>query len=126
MNRRTRDVVLEAWPRWVDPASEGARTYEDWPVTFNQEEGDGRKVVSYLATVEYVEGLAPALEVTDVTLNEHVYSMRPNGTSYQVPVYDEGHDYQLKVSHPDGTVQTYSYRNGTYPSTDVIRSVEDK
>ncbi len=122
MNKVTRDVVFEAWPRWVDPAAPGATTYADWPITFNQSEGDGRAATSYLVTLEYQEGMAPAIEVTDVTLSEHVYTIRPNGTSYQPPIYDTAHDYQMVITYPDGTSMTYDYPQGRYPSSDVLRS----
>lgn len=122
MNRTTRDVVFEAWPRWVNPADDGAKPYADWPIAFNQKEGDGRTEVSTLVLVEYPEGLAPALEVTDLTTGEHVYSIRPNGTSYRPPVYDDTHDYQLIVSYPDGERITYAYPRGSYPSNDPIQS----
>ena len=122
MNKVTRDVVFEAWPRWVDPAAPGATTYADWPITFNQSEGDGRAATSYLVTLEYPEGMAPAIEVTDVTLHEHVYTFRPNGTSYQPPIYDAAHDYQMVITYPDGVSMTYDYPQGRYPSSDVLRS----
>lgn len=122
MNRSTRDVVFEAWPRWVNPADQGAEPYTDWPISFNQYAGDGRKEVATLVSVQYPEGAAPALEVTDLTTGEHVYTIRPNGTSYNPPVYDDTHDYQLVVSYPDGVQMTYQYPRGRYPSTTPIIS----
>jgi len=122
MNRTTRDVVLEAWPRWVDPSAPGAEQYADWPIRFNQEDGDGRAVVSYLVTLEYPENLSPSVMVTDVTANEHVYTIRPTGTSYQPPVYSLDHDYRMTLTYPDGVSMTYEYKKGNYPSQDVLKS----
>ncbi len=122
MNKVTREVVFEAWPRWVDPSEPGARPFADWPITFNQADGDGRQAASYLVALEYPEGLAPAIEVTDMTLKEHVYSFRPAGTSYLPPVYDDTHDYQLIVTYPDGVKMTYAYPKGRYPSPEAIKS----
>jgi alkaline phosphatase D len=122
MNKKTRDVVFEAWPRWVDPSVEGAQPYADWPIEFNQEDGDGRTPESYLVTLEYPEGLAPAISVTDAVSREHIYTIRPSGTSYQPPVYDASRDYEMSLTYPDGVQMTYEYKNGSYPSEDVLKS----
>ncbi|MDA1028547.1 MAG: alkaline phosphatase D family protein [Bacteroidetes bacterium] len=122
MNKVTRDVVFEAWPRWVNPTDPGAKPYSDWPISFNQTDGDGRQMANYLVTLEYPEGMAPAIEVIDTTLGDHVYTFRPAGTSYKPPIYDDSHDYQMTITYPDGVSMTYAYPRGRYPSSDVIKS----
>ena len=121
MNRTSRDVELTAWPRWEDPSDPNARPYKDWPISFNQEAGDGRTPVSMLAVLEYPEGQAPAIEVVNATTGAHVYSYRPNGVSYSVPIYDDSKNYVLKVTSSDGNTKEYQMPAGAYPLTDPIR-----
>ena len=35
-NRRTREITLACWPRWVDPSKPGAKQYLGWPIRFHQ------------------------------------------------------------------------------------------
>ncbi len=41
-DRATREVSLEAWPRWADPGA-GGSPYPGWPVRFRQGEGYGEE-----------------------------------------------------------------------------------
>lgn len=121
MNRVTREVSMSAWPRWVDPWEDGARPFGDWPIEFNQEDGDGRAPTAFLARLEYDPQDAPVVKVTDLTDQIHVYSFRPNGSMYEPPVYDSSHDYRLTLTYPDGTTKQYEIASGEYPLTNPIR-----
>ena len=59
-NRSTREVSLEAWPRWADPTA-GDPPYPGWPVRFRQEDGYGKIPWGYLPTIE-VEGMEDPVE----------------------------------------------------------------
>ncbi len=120
MNRTTRQVVLEAWPRWVDPAAEGAEPYSDWPITFHQDDGDGRRAVDHLANVTFDSSDAPVVEVTDLSTGEHIYSIRPGAGMYRVPIYETGRDYRLRLTWPDGLERSFDLPAGSYPMTDII------
>lgn len=120
MNRTTRQVVLEAWPRWVDPSAPDARPYEDWPVTFHQEDGDGRRPSDHLASLQFEVGDAPVVEVTDLDSGEHVYSIRPGTGMYRIPIYDRSRGYHLRLIWPDGLERTFELPAGSYPLVDPI------
>ncbi len=120
MNRTTRQVVLEAWPRWVDPSAQDAEPYHDWPVRFHQEDGDGRRPVDHLASVTFEVGDAPVVEVTDLDSGEHIYSIRPGAGMYRIPVYDTSRDYNLRLTWPDGHERTFELPSGSYPMRDII------
>ena len=36
LDRDTRKITAEVWPRWVDPSKAGAKPYEGWPVTVGE------------------------------------------------------------------------------------------
>ena len=99
MNRRTREIVFENWPRWADPAG-GGRPYDDWPVTFHQLDNYGGRVAGYLPQI-HVTGLAhPVIQVINETTQEIVYTLRLAGNTFSPPVYQPG-QYTLKVGEPD-------------------------
>jgi len=121
MNKITREISLSAWPRWVDPSEEGAMPYKDWPVEFHQEDGDGRTPAAFLATLTYEAGAAPEVEVSELDSGDHVYSYRPHGTAYEIPVYDASKSYRLTLTWPDNTVREFELQPDQYPLTDPIR-----
>jgi len=121
MNKLTRQVSLTAWPRWVNPWEDGAEPFTDWPIEFHQEEGDGREVAAYLVSLEYGLNEAPEVEVSDVASGSHVYSFRPGGTSWFVPVYDASRAYHLSLTYPDGSEKSFDLQPGDYPLNDPIR-----
>jgi len=125
MNRTTRNVVLEAWPRWVDPSAPGAAPYADWPVAFHQEDGDGRRPVDHLANLTFDVSDIPVVEVTDLHTGDHIYSIRPGAGMYRIPVYETGRDYHLRVTWPDGTERSFELPAGSYPMTGMISKSAD-
>ena len=120
MNKTTRQVELEAWPRWVNPADEGAEPYHDWPVQFHQEDGDGRRPADHLASVTFDVGDAPLVEVTDLNSREHIYSIRPGAGMYRIPIYDTNRDYHLRLTWPDGHERVFELPVGRFPMRDII------
>lgn len=120
MNRTTRQVVLEAWPRWVDPSAPDAKPYEDWPVTFHQEDGDGRRPADHLGSLNFEVGDAPVVEVSDLDSGEHVYSIRPGAGMYRIPIYDRSRGYRLRLEWPDGFERVFDLPAGSYPLSDPI------
>jgi len=98
-NRKTRDITLANWPRWVDPTGPGAKPYNGWPVTINQMDNYGRKAVGFLPTIE-VEGMSdPVVQIIDEPDGEIVYTMRIKGTSFKPKVFKTGY-YTVKIGEP--------------------------
>lgn len=79
LDRATREITYECWPRWVDPTEEGAACYEGWPVTMRVGDGCGSRWAFA------VPGIAtPGVERYTVTV-------RRSGAAdilYSVRVYD--------------------------------------
>jgi phosphodiesterase/alkaline phosphatase D-like protein len=99
-DKLSRDIVFEAWPRWVDPSQPGAEQYPGWPVEFNQLDNYGGEV-GYLPTIE-VSGLTdPVVQLIDERDGEVVYTVRIAGSSFRPKVFDAGTRYTVVVGEPD-------------------------
>ncbi len=96
LNRKTRDITIECWPRWVDPAGENAEQYSGWPVKINQMDNYGRKAAAWLPTVEVTGINNPVVQVIDESKNETIYTLRINGSSFRPKVFKTG-SYTINV-----------------------------
>jgi hypothetical protein len=96
--RNTREVSLEAWPRWADPAS-GGTPYPGWPVRFQQEAGFGGIRWGYLPTLQ-VTGLEnPVIQVVSELGGELLYAIRIRGQSFS-PWVNEPGSYTVRIGEP--------------------------
>ncbi|MQY78028.1 MAG: hypothetical protein GH151_02360 [Bacteroidetes bacterium] len=99
-NKTTRDITIECWPRFTDPADPGAGQYTGWPVKINQMENYNRKTVAYLPEI-VVEGMVnPVIRVIEEATNEMVYTLRIKGNTFRPKVFSEA-TYTIKISDPD-------------------------
>jgi alkaline phosphatase D len=99
-HRETRDITIECWPRWVDPARPGAAQYPGWPITVNQLDNYGREAAAHLPTIAVTNMVDPVIEVIDEGDDqETVYTIRIRGTSFRPPVFKPGL-YTVKVGEP--------------------------
>ena len=99
-NKTTRDITIECWPRFTDPADPSAGQYTRWPVKINQMENYNRKAVAYLPEI-VVEGMVnPVIRVIEEATNEMVYTLRITGNTFRPKVFSEG-KYTLKIGDPD-------------------------
>jgi hypothetical protein len=118
-NRFSREVSLEAWPRWSDP-EEGGEPYPGWPVRFQQEDGFGQIPYGYLPTLVLDGPSNPVVQVISELGGEVVYTLRVNGSRFTPKVFQPG-SYTVKVGEP-GTeeVQTFlGLRPGPEPGRDM-------
>jgi len=99
-NKRTREMTLECWPRGCDVTSPQCEQYPGWPVTITQEDNYGRQPLAYLPTLEFVDREDPVVQVIREDVNEVVYTLRVNGTSYQPRVFEQGL-YTIRVGEED-------------------------
>jgi hypothetical protein len=99
-NRDTRRIVIECWPRWVDPASLNTSQYDGWPVEIDQQDNYGRSASAYLPVINVEGALDPVIQVLDEQLGEIVYTLRISGVSFQPKVFRSG-SYTVRVGDPD-------------------------
>jgi len=98
-NRARREIVIECWPRWVDPSRTDAKQYAGWPVTISQWDSYGRKAAAHLPPIE-VSGMSdPVIRVVDEADGEIVYALRIAGCSFRPKVFGAGR-YSVEVGEP--------------------------
>jgi hypothetical protein len=114
--RDSRDIVVEVWPRWVDPARPDAEQYYGWPITLNQLDNDGRAAVAYLPTI-VVEGMSePVVQILEEGTGEILYTLRITGNRFRPKVFDDAGTYTISVGEP-GT-NRHQVFTGVQPSDD--------
>ncbi len=108
-DRVTRDITMEAWPRWVDPAAPQPHLYAGWPITINQLDNDGRAAVAQLPELQFSGMEDPVVQLVDEANGEVVYTLRIAGTRFTPKVFTPTGSYTLIVGEP-GTARTRTLR----------------
>lgn len=99
LNKITRKITMECWPRYADPRNPEHKPYLGWPKTITQQDNYGRKAKAYLPAIDLTDMPNPVVEVTTAD-GEIVYTLRVSGSSFRPKVFAAG-DYTVKVSNPD-------------------------
>ena len=96
LNKKTRKITMECWPRNVKIGEPGAKQYADWPITIDQTDNYAREAKAWLPTIE-VSGMEnPVVQVVDEAVGEVIYTLRILGTNFSPKVFKPG-KYTLKV-----------------------------
>ena len=95
-NRITRDIIVECWPRWVDPSKPDAKQYPGWPIKINQLDNYGRKAIGYLPTIRVSGMKNPVVQIIDETDGLIVYTIRIISNEFQPKIFKQ-HPYTVKV-----------------------------
>jgi len=96
LNKKTRKITMECWPRNVKIGEPGAKQYPDWPITIDQTDNYGRKAKAWLPTVEVSGEENPVVQVVDESNGEVVYTLRILGKRFAPKVFKPG-KYTLRV-----------------------------
>ncbi|MFC1477743.1 twin-arginine translocation pathway signal protein, partial [candidate division KSB1 bacterium] len=108
LNKKTREIIFENWPRWADSA-DGGKPYTGWPVTFNQRDNYSRTPAGYLPTYE-VSGLSdPVFQIINEADNTIMYTLRISGNTFSPGIFTDG-NYTVKIGEP-GTGDMKIFRN---------------
>jgi alkaline phosphatase D len=99
LNRTTREITIECWPRWVDPAQPDAQQYLGWPITIQQLDNYARQPAAHLPTIEVTGMEDPVIHVIDEASGEIVYTLRIAGRKFRPPVFGAG-TYTVKIGEP--------------------------
>jgi phosphodiesterase/alkaline phosphatase D-like protein len=105
LDRQTRDITIECWPRLSDPSKPNAKQYPGWPVTFNQLENYNRKAYGYLPRIKTTGLENPVVQVIDQSSNEIVYTLRVKGSSFKAKVFKDG-IYTVKIGPNTNAMKT--------------------
>jgi len=96
LNKKTRKITMECWPRNVDVTDPNASQYPGWPMTIDQTDNYGRKPLAYLPTLEIKGTTNPVVEIVDEETGDWVYALRINGTRFRPKVFQVG-SYTIEV-----------------------------
>jgi len=118
--RDTREVSLEAWPRWADPDGRD-RPYPGWPVRFRQEDGYAGRPYGFLPTVRVLGAKEPVVQVVAQSGGEVVYTLRIRGDRFTPRVFAPGR-YTVRVTAPGS--EALLLFPGLEPSPDSTRVLE--
>jgi len=102
LRRDTREIVVEAWPRWIDPTVPDAQQYHGWPQTVQQEDGYGRRAAGYLPELIFT-ARDPVVQVVDEWTGEIQYTLRINGQRFRPKVFSLAPTYTIWVGEPGTT-----------------------
>ncbi len=106
--RDSRQIVIEAWPRWVDPKVASARQYIGWPKTLEQADNYGRKAAAWLPELQISGMQDPVVQVIDQATGVIEYTLRVSGRRYRPKVFRDRGLYTIWVGEP-GTEQWRAY-----------------
>ena len=96
LNKTTRKITLECWPRKIDISAPGAKPYPGWPITIDQTDNYGRKAVAHLPILKVKGAKNPVIKVVDEATGDWVYALRINGDTFQPKVFKKG-SYTVEV-----------------------------
>ena len=99
VNTRERQYSFEAWPANVNPLDEDAKPFDNWPITFEQTENDGRVPTGFL-TPRIAAVAEPVVKVFKESNNELEYARRYTTSTVDLPVFDNQALYRVILSDP--------------------------
>jgi alkaline phosphatase D len=100
LNKETRKITIECWPRQADPALPDAHQYSGWPITVHQY-ADVLKGAPYsLPQFQFADFRDPVITVSEEKSGDLVYALRVAGDSFTPKVFEKG-NYRIRVSIPE-------------------------
>ncbi|UCF34470.1 MAG: hypothetical protein JSV78_04040, partial [Phycisphaerales bacterium] len=99
LNRKTRQIVIECWPRWSDPSQANARQYPGWPIKLHQLDNRASRPVAYLPVIEIEGKNDPVIRVIEQSSGEIIYALRISGRRFHPWVLAPG-KYTVEIGEP--------------------------
>jgi len=100
INKNTRTVTFECWPRWESPVVENAKQFNGWPITIKQTDNYNSDIKGYLPIIKINGIKQPVIKVRRAKDNSLVYSLRLNSNQFQPFVFEEG-TYLVEILEPE-------------------------
>lgn len=95
MNKKTRKITMECYPRNVDVADKKTKQHLGWPKTIDQTDNYGRKAVAYLPTIQ-ASSSDPVIKIIEESTGDWVYALRIKGKTFRPKVFAKG-SYTVEV-----------------------------
>ncbi|MFO7905877.1 MAG: hypothetical protein ACQESR_08535 [Planctomycetota bacterium] len=96
LNKDTREITMECFPRKVDISDPNTKQYPGWPKTIDQRQNYGRAPKSYLPTLVIKGRQDPVVKIIRERDGEWIYALRINGTRFKPKVFEDG-SYTIEV-----------------------------
>ena len=96
LNKKTRKITLECYPRNVKIGDRATKQYPGWPKTIDQQENYGRKAKAYLPTLVITGQTNPVVKVIDEASGKWIYALRISGNEFRPKVFKAG-SYTVEV-----------------------------
>jgi len=100
INRVSRDITMECWPRFVDPSAADAKQYPGWPITINQMDNYNREAFAWLPILKIHNMENPVVRVYSESDGSLVYALRISGNVFEPRVFEPG-TYRIEVGDQD-------------------------
>ncbi|WP_242632123.1 hypothetical protein [Rubripirellula amarantea] len=104
LNKATRDITMECWPRNVDISDPEAEQYPGWPRTISQFDNYNPPSWGELGEITF-DVDSPVVQLVDASSGDVLYTVRVNGASF-VPHAPQGKTFHVKagIDAPDAIV----------------------
>lgn len=99
-NKEKREVLLECWPRYVNPRAEPDKQFRGWPMTVKQLDNLNPPNPHYLPTLALQGTNHPVIRVINENSGKLEHILRIRGNSYQPRVQGPG-TYTVEVHDTD-------------------------
>jgi alkaline phosphatase D len=107
LQRKTRKIRIECWPRQADPSRPDAREYPGWPIIIHQYKDILQGAGYSLPELTIKNVTDPVVKVFSQPGGDLVYALRIEGQSFRPRVFKSG-TYQISLTGPDRqAVKTY-------------------
>lgn len=97
LNKNTREITFECWPRSANPKNGNEDQYTGWPISIQQEDNYGRKAAAFLPELN-ISGIDnPVVQVIDETTKEILYTLRLKSVDFIPKVFNANHSYTINI-----------------------------
>ncbi len=100
LNKETRQITIECFPRNIDVSDSNTKQYLGWPKTIDQQDNYGRAAKSYLPTLVITGQVNPVVKIIDESNGQWIYALRINGTQFRPKVFKDGR-YTIEIGEGD-------------------------
>jgi len=97
LNKTTREIIFECWPRSANPIKGTKEQYTGWPISIQQEDNYGRKAVAFLPELNILGIDYPVVQVINETTKEILYTLRLKSANFIPKVFSTNHSYTINI-----------------------------
>jgi len=101
MNKKTREITIECWPRYVNPKNSATgKQYAGWPKTIDQFDNYARKAVAWLPTIKVKGPDNPVIQIVNERTGQVQYTVRINGNTFRPKIFEDT-PHTIKIGYPE-------------------------